>query len=319
VRRPCGAPNDILCAGPEAHKIDNVSPAAGQLVGRDEELGAIVRILDTREQLPGVIALSGEAGVGKTTLWSAGIDWAAAHGYRLLSARPSEAETRFSFAGLTDLIGACADDVLAGLPPVQRRALEAALLLAEFEAPPDDRAIASAFLGALRLLARDDPLCLAIDDLQWLDAPSLATLRFAVARLDREPIATLITVRGDVPPWLRGVPPDGGSETVDADGLSLGATHELLYARLQHPLPRPTLIRIWETSRGNPFFALELATALERRGGALTPSDELPIPSDLNVLYKSASTASAPMRSKSHTSPQRSPIPLRPRARRARS
>jgi hypothetical protein len=110
-----------LCAGPEAHKIDNVSPAAGQLVGRDEELGAIVRILDTREQLPGVIALSGEAGVGKTTLWSAGIDWAAAHGYRVLSARPSEAETRFSFAGLTDLIGACADDVLAGLPPVQRR------------------------------------------------------------------------------------------------------------------------------------------------------------------------------------------------------
>ena len=74
-------------------------------------------------------------------------------GYRILSSRPSEAETQFSFAGLTDLLGTVAGDVLPELPPIQRRALEAALLLGESEVRADDRAVAAAFLGALRLLA----------------------------------------------------------------------------------------------------------------------------------------------------------------------
>ena len=114
--------------------------------------------------------LAGEAGIGKTTVWLAGLDAAAARGYRILSCRPSEAETRFAFAGLADLLGAVTDDVLPELPPIQRRALEAALLLGESEIHADDRAVAAAFLGALRLLASDRPLCVAVDDIQWLDA-----------------------------------------------------------------------------------------------------------------------------------------------------
>ena len=89
-----------------------------QLVGRDEELAAVLRVLDAPELLPGVAVLSGEAGIGKTALWLAGIDAAAAAGYRVMSARPSEAETTFSFAGLTDLLGNTAADVLPELPPI---------------------------------------------------------------------------------------------------------------------------------------------------------------------------------------------------------
>ena len=103
------------------------------------------------------LCCSGEAGIGKTTLWLAGLDAAAARGYRILSARPAEAEATFSFAGLTDLLGNAADEVLSELPPIQQRALEAALLLGESEIHADDRAVAAAFLGALRLLARDSP------------------------------------------------------------------------------------------------------------------------------------------------------------------
>src|SRR6266545_2773697 len=44
------------------------------------------------------------------------------------------------------------------------------------------------------------------------------------------------------------------------------------------------LVRLWETSRGNPFFAVELATALRRRGGTLAPGEELPIPADVGEL-----------------------------------
>ena len=77
--------------------------AARQLVGRDDELTAIIGVLDS-VQLPGAVVLPGEAGIGKTTLWLAGIDAAAARGYQILSSRPSGAETRFSFSGLSDLL-----------------------------------------------------------------------------------------------------------------------------------------------------------------------------------------------------------------------
>jgi DNA-binding CsgD family transcriptional regulator len=240
-------------------------------------------LLSAADRLPGVAVLSGEAGMGKTTLWLAGVDAAAERGYRILSCRPSEAETRFSFAGLTDLLGG-AGDVVAGLPPVQRRALEVALLLGEPEIHVDDRAVATAFLEALRRLAHDGRVCLAVDDVQWLDAASLSPLRYALARLEGQSVAALLAVRGDVPEWLRRAVREDRRRTVHLTGLSLGATHELLRARLDATFPRPTLIRLWETSRGNPFFALELATALQRRGGTLAPGEDLPIPSSLDEL-----------------------------------
>jgi predicted ATPase len=51
-----------------------------------------------------------------------------------------------------------------------------------------------ALLGALRLLA-SGPLLVAVDDVQWLDAPSAAALAFAVRRLREEPVALLLTRR----------------------------------------------------------------------------------------------------------------------------
>jgi len=262
----------------------DVPLTARHLVGREEELGAIVRLLAAPEHLPSAAVLTGEAGIGKTTLWLAAIDAAAALVYRILSSRPSEAETQSSFVGLTDLLGKAAGDVLPELPPIQQRALEGALLLGESETHADDRAVAAAFLGALRLLARDTPLCVAVDDVQWLDAASLAALRHVLARLDHEPVAVLLAVRGDLPAWIRRAVPEDRRRTVDVGGLSVGAIHELLRARLDATFPRPTLIRLWETSCGNPFFALELATALQRRGGTLAPGEELPIPSNLDGL-----------------------------------
>ena len=157
--------------------------------------------------------LSGEAGIGKTALWLAGIDAASARGYLILSSRPSEAETQFSFGGLTDLLGGVAGAVLPELPPVQQRALEAALLLGESEVDVDDRAVAAAFLAALRVLAHDSPLCLAVDDVQWLDAASRTTLGYALGRLDSEPVAALLAVRGEAPEWLRRAAPDDRLES----------------------------------------------------------------------------------------------------------
>jgi DNA-binding CsgD family transcriptional regulator len=263
-----------------------VEVADRKLIGRQEELAVLGDLIDDADRLPSVVVVAGEAGIGKTALWLAGVDLASARGFRVLSSRPTEAEAGFSFLALTDLLSEVAPDVLPELPPIQRRALETALLLGEAELRADPRTVAAAFLGALRLLAAERALCLAVDDLQWLDEASLSALRYALARLDREPIAVVLAGRGDVPEWVRRAIAEDRLQTLRVGGLSLGATHELLRNRLDATFARPVLIKLWETAGGNPFFALELAAALERRGGTLTAGEDLPIPTAMDELLR---------------------------------
>ncbi len=251
------------------------------LVGREEELSSLLALVDAPERLPAVAVMAGEAGIGKTALWRAAVEEAAARGFLVLSGRPSQAEATFSFSGLTDLLGAVAPQVLPELPAPQRRALEAALGLSDSEGPIEERLVAFAFLSTLRKLARDSRVLLAVDDVQWLDQPSLALLRYALPRFEGAPVAALLTVRGAVPTWLSRR--EGVIELV-LRPLSVGALHELLRTRLDASVPRPVLLRIWETSGGNPLFALELARALQRRGAPIEPGTELPVPETLEDL-----------------------------------
>jgi DNA-binding CsgD family transcriptional regulator len=264
----------------------SVSIATRHLVGREIEFDRIIELLDVPAQLPRTLVLQGEAGIGKTTLWLASVDAAAARGYRVLSSRSSDVETRFSFSGLTDILGDAAGDVLPGLPPVQQRALEAALLLGKSSVVADDRAVAAASLAALRAVARECPVCIAIDDVQWLDAASAAALGYALARLGHEPIMAVVAVRGATPSWLHRAIPHDQLRIIEVGGLSVGAIFDLIRSQLGTTLPRPTLIRIWETARGNPLFALEFARTLIRSGHALTPGDDLVIPPDLDELLR---------------------------------
>ena len=193
-----------------------------ELVGREDELAALLDLLEAPDGLPAAAVVVGEAGIGKTTLWLAAVEAAEARGYLVLSCRPAEAEAAFSFVGLADLIGGVVPDVLPQLPRPQRRALEAALALSESEGPPaEEGVVAFAFLSTLRKLAVGNRLLLAIDDVQWLDAPSLAMLRFALPRLEAEPIAAILTARDEVPLWLRqgcagGAAPDASSSARSA-------------------------------------------------------------------------------------------------------
>ena len=101
-----------------------------------------------------------------------------------------------------------------------------------------------------------------------------------------------------VPEWLRRAHcRRSGCSRLELGPLSLGALHELLRARLGSGVARPTLRRVWEASRGNPFFALEIARALQRRGGTVESGDELPIPATLEALvHERLSGLSAPAR-----------------------
>jgi DNA-binding CsgD family transcriptional regulator len=252
-----------------------------QLVGREEELSSLFALLDAPDHSPAQAVVAGDAGIGKTALWLAVVEEARARDYVVLTCRPSEAEARYSFSGLGDLLGGLLPDVLAELPTPQRRALETALALSDADEPVEERLVAFALLGAIRSLARANRVLLAVDDLQWLDGPSSALLRYVLPRLASEPVVAMLTVRGDAPSWLTR---SEGLLGLELRPLSVGALHELLRTRLEAALPRPVLLRIWETSGGNPLFALELARALQRRGGRVQPGAELPVPGALEDL-----------------------------------
>jgi hypothetical protein len=70
-----------------------------EVVGRKAELGGVTSLLDSATDGPAVLAMWGEAGIGKTTVWAAGVEYARKRGFTVLACRPASAEIRLSYAG----------------------------------------------------------------------------------------------------------------------------------------------------------------------------------------------------------------------------
>ncbi len=259
---------------------------AHQMIGRKEELDTLHAFLD-RANGPAALALEGEVGIGKSTLWLAGVEAARERGLRVLSSRPTESERGLAHAALGDLLEDVLGDVLPALTPPRRRALEVALLVEKPVGAADPRALALAVHTALRLLAGKGRVVFAIDDVQWLDAPSTAALGFALRRLREEDVLLLLTCRlgeGAQPSQLEQAVDHGRVERLRVGPLSVGAIRNILQARLGGTFARPTLLRLHEASGGNPFYALELARALRDRAAIGDPTQPLPVPDTLEGL-----------------------------------
>jgi DNA-binding CsgD family transcriptional regulator len=274
---------------------------AFEIVGREEDLGSVIAFIDEGEGGTAALVLEGEAGIGKSTLWLAAVEAARERGFLVLSARPAETERGLAHVGLGDLFEDVLDDVLPGLPAPRRRALEVALLREDAAGDAvDPRALGIATRSALQLLGKDQRLVVAIDDIQWLDDSSARALAFALRRLVDETILVLFARRVGT-----ALPPSEVEQTIDSmrverlavGPLSLGAIHRLLQVRLGRTFPRPTLLHLYETSGGNPFYALELARERDAGGTAGDPTPPLRVPESLERLVRNRlSDLSAPTR-----------------------
>jgi DNA-binding NarL/FixJ family response regulator len=249
------------------------------VIGRDAELAAIARFLDGLEAGSDCFLLEGEPGIGKTTMWREGIRLAEAHGIRVLSCRPAQSEAKLSFSALADLMEPLPDSALDSLPDPQRLALEVALLrVSPGDSHPDARAVAAGFRSVLLGVAQTQPLVLAIDDAQWLDAPSAGAIEFALRRAGTGPVGLLATRR----PGNALEQAARGEQPLRLGPLTLAAIHHVIKRGLGRSLPRPLLTRVHESAEGNPFFALEIArAALESK---ISPGSPLPVPRDLSQL-----------------------------------
>jgi DNA-binding CsgD family transcriptional regulator len=252
-----------------------------QLVGREAELHAVHDAL--ARPAPLGIVLEGEAGIGKTALWRAGVERAEANGLRTLVARPAEAETGLSHAALGDLLGPLMEGLPPDFPAPQRRALDVALLRTAAEPGPlDPRAVGAATLGALREATATAPVLVAVDDVQWLDPASAAALRFAFRRLGEDEEVLLLATRRTGERGAEAVDLGLAEERVTrivVGPLGARALKRLVRSRLGESVQPSALARMTEIAGGNPYFALELGRAALRQGGGA----EVPLPEAISA------------------------------------
>ena len=254
------------------------------VVGRDSELAVLDGVLSGGTR-GGAILMIGGAGIGKTTLWDAGVAAARARGMLVLAARSSGSEAQLPFAGLIDLCERVGPDELSELAPPQRSALEVALLRAQpGREAVQDAAIALGLLSTVRSAAARAPVLIAVDDLQWLDQPSADLLAFVARRVGDADVRFLLARRPARRGALEQVLVNRGLRRVSVGGLSLGAMRRLLFERLGLTLSRQLLSRIVEVTQGNPLFALEIGRSLFH-GGTPTVADEIPLPDAVEELF----------------------------------
>jgi DNA-binding CsgD family transcriptional regulator len=260
------------------------APAA---VGRDAELAEVDLFLTQVGRTSCALALEGDAGIGKTTIWQEATDRASGAGMQVLACRPAAAEAKLSFSGLSDMLTGVQETAFRALPALQRGALEVALLRAAPEGPGlDARVVATALLTLVRELARQGPVLLALDDSQWLDGPTAGVLTFAIRRLDSEPVGVLCASRpGAAGTGLLDSVEGHRVRRVRVGPLALGALGQVIAERLGRSLPRPVLARVAQASRGNPFYALEIARLVIDDAGAADA--RLPVPDDVRTLAES--------------------------------
>ncbi|MET9353151.1 AAA family ATPase [Streptomyces sp. NPDC006617] len=261
----------------------SVRNMADGLVGRDRELELLRSFVDEAVRgSGGVLLLSGEPGVGKSALLDVAAKTATAADALVLRSDGVEFLADLSFSGLNHMLEPL-HHARDELDPVHRDALMTALGASE-GAPVERLAVYGATLALLRRAARSRPVLLIVDDLQWVDRASLATLAFVARRLAGSRVGLLAAPR----PGFEGFFERAGLPEVTILPLDDRAAAGLV--RTRFPLLGAREVqRVLAQAQGNPLALLELpATLGEARfgAGAVLP-DVLPLSRRLQDLYAS--------------------------------
>ena len=246
------------------------SVAAGGLVGRDEVIGRLYRVVaDAVAGRGSLILLTGEPGAGKSAVLTATAEHATVLGAACGQGAgwpgegaPAYWPWRQALRGVrrSGVTAAAADpvpgsregDLGDGEPPASAR-------FRRFDA------------AASRLieLARERPLVVLLDDLHWADEASVSFLAFLAPRLTAAPLAVVGAYRdvGDAPVAALAALA-ARSTVVPLGGLAAAAVRRIVADVLGPDQAEDVAADVVRRSGGNPFFVHQLCWVIAAGGTA---------------------------------------------------
>lgn len=255
-----------------------------EIFGRETELAALRSELSVAMKGGGrLVLLTGEPGIGKTTLLTAHTREAQARGALVAWGRCHEmsgAPVYWPWLRLLEELVESEDlsDAAIEALGVARHSLRAAaseasagVAGAQLDTEHDRFELFAGVARAIGIAARKRGLVLALDDLHWADIASVKLLAFLASELATDAILLLATVRTHEPasePILAALV--RLARNVPVGPLARSAVEALLAERLPDlpatgggdaapPDPRGFVDEVWKRCEGNPFFVLELA------------------------------------------------------------
>lgn len=252
---------DLLGRVSQNDLMDDELAAGYGLFGREDALAVLTEVVGSG----GSAVLIGEPGLGKSSLLKVVDQLAQRRGRRVLSVGPTQFDRGLPFAGLAELVSQCPEAAFDLLPGPQRRALSVALQRADPDGDDIDAlAVPLAVRGLLTQLYGAEPVMLIIDDAQWLDQASLASLGFALRTTDPRRLGVVLASRPD---------PGAAAELIrvlaeprhqlDLKPLPDWAIGQLLRKRLGLRWTPPMSAGVGRASGGNPLLALMIAMAMQ--------------------------------------------------------
>ena len=262
------------------------------LVGRDTELEQLCELLGIRQRLdrPGVVLVSGDAGVGKTRLLMELRDRAHTEGWRVVAGHCLDfGDSALPYLPFSELLGRfdtelpdVVEQVSAERPAIGRlqpgrRVRTSADASGDGEPGADRGELFEAVHALLDAAAASSPLLIVIEDTHWADQSTRDLLGFLFTRSFTHQVALVASYRSDDlhrrHPLRRQVAEWSRLQSVDRLALSPlpdDAVRKLIAELAPELLGERELAEIVGRAEGNAFFVEELVAS---GAGAWVPDD----------------------------------------------
>lgn len=250
------------------------------LIGRDHPAGVLRAEIDrAADSHGGLVLVTGEAGIGKTTLVADAVEAARHGGALVLSGTCWDSDSAPGYWPWVQVIRG----LRRGATPEQWEAVEAAadgvlaVLLGEAtgDEPAESFRLYDAVTSALVTVSQRRPVLVVLEDLHWADPASIRLLEFAAQHTWFERLLLVGTYRDvevdstDHPLQPLLLPLVAKATTVTLTGLGRDEVRALMTRTVGHEPEEDLVAEVYRRTGGNPFF-VEQTARLWHSGGSVS-------------------------------------------------